>query len=99
MGFTAAKRQVVDCLRTGQFLHEVRGEINVKNLLAIGSISANDVADIISRSKGGNYSTSPHDFDSKVDVHILKNIEHSGLVWYVKWYFSDPNSVFISVHN
>ena len=98
MGFKEAKSLVISCLNSGQFYHEERNNIDVKNLLAIGAVSITDVVSIIGRARGNCYSTSPHHFDSNVDVHIIKT-SHLGKDWYVKWYFSEPDSVFISVHN
>ena len=98
MGFKEAKSLVISCLNSGQFYHEERDNIDVKNLLAIGAVSVTDVASIIGRARGNSYSTSPHHFDSKVDVHIIKT-SYLGKDWYVKWYFSEPDSVFISVHD
>lgn len=72
MGFKDIKRQVIDCLNTGLVSHEQRGDINVKNLLAIGQVSLDEVAEIIGRSRGDDYSSSPHHFDANVRVHLVK---------------------------
>lgn len=98
MGFKQAKKQVITCLNNGQFFHEARGDIDVKNLLATGAILATDVADMLGRAGGDSYSTSRHHFDGMVDVHVIKR-SHLGKDWYVKWYFSEPDAVFIRVHN
>ncbi len=98
MGFKDVKRKVIGCLKTGNVLHEQRDTIDVKNLLAIGAVSITDVTQIINRSRGDNYSSSPHHFDETIDVHVLKT-EFADLKWYIKWYFAEPDSVFISVHN
>lgn len=98
MGFKDVKNKVISCLNTGNILHEERGEIDIKNLLAIGAVSISEVAQIIKRARGDSYSSSPHHFDATIDVHVLKT-EFAGLQWYIKWYFADPDSVFISVHN
>ena len=92
------KRQVIDCLNKGYVSHEQRNDIDVKNLLAIGKVSLEEVAEIIGRSRGNDYSSSPHHFDSSITVHIIKT-RRAGHNWYVKWYFVEPNSVFISVHH
>ncbi|MBL1140681.1 MAG: hypothetical protein HND53_01475 [Proteobacteria bacterium] len=97
MGFTDAKRQVINCLNKGQYSHEARGNIDIKNLLATGDVTPEDVATILGRSRGNEYSCSPHDYDSSVDVHIVKTT-HQGINWYIKWYFIEPDVVFISVH-
>ncbi len=98
MGFTATKRQVIDCLNSGLFQHEVRDNIDVKNLLSTGEMSAQEVANILGRARGNGYSSSPHHYDKNVDVHIIET-KYAGEQWYIKWYFSEPNSIFISVHN
>jgi hypothetical protein len=30
-------------------------------------------------------------------VHIIQR-SHKGVAWYIKWYFVEPASIFISVH-
>ena len=92
------KQQVIDCLNKGYVSHEQRNDIDVKNLLAIGQVSLEEVAEIIGRSRGNDYSSSLHHFDSSITVHIIKT-RRAGHNWYVKWYFVEPNSVFISVHH
>jgi len=57
-----------------------------------------EVAEIIGRSRGNDYSSSLHHFDSSITVHIIKT-RLAGHNWYVKWYYVEPNSVFISVHH
>ena len=98
MGFKDAKRQVIECLEKGLVSHEVRNDIDVKNLLAIGRVTLAEVAGIIGRSRGDGYSSSPHHFDSSISVHVVKT-RHLKQDWYIKWYFVEPNSVFISVHH
>jgi len=98
MGFKDIKQQVIDCLNKGLVSHEQRNDINIKNLLAIGQVTLDQTADALRRSRGDSYSTSPHHLDTSVDVHIVKT-RHSGKEWYIKWYFVEPNSVFISVHH
>lgn len=97
MGFKAAKAQVLECLKNGHVLHEQRNNIDVKNLLAVGDITTDDVAEIILKAQGDDYSSSPHDMDRTIEVHIIKR-RISTNNWYIKWYFIEPNSVFISVH-
>lgn len=98
MGFREVKHQVITCLNSGNVLHEARGNIDIKNMLSTGEISLSDVASIIGRSRGNTYSNSPHHLDAEVDVHVIKAL-HAGQKWYIKWYFIEPDSVFISVHN
>jgi|TARA_Y100000746_G_scaffold34706_1_gene26019 hypothetical protein len=98
MKFKEIKKQALDCLKKGQVEHEQRDDINVKNLLAVGQVSLDDVANIIGRSSGNEYSHSPHHVVSGIEVNIIKT-KRLGKEWYVKWYFIEPNTIFISVHN
>lgn len=98
MGFRKAKNQVIECLNKGSIQHEMdRCDIDVKNLLATGEISAEHVANIIGRARGNDYECSPHHFNQSIEVHILTT-NHDGITWYIKWYYIEPNVVFISVH-
>ena len=97
MGFNEAKRKLIECLNAGYVLHEERNDIDVKNLLAIGVVSLEEAAYIIGGSRGDGYSVSPHHFDREIDVHVLVT-KFSVQAWYVKWYFLEPDSVFISFH-
>lgn len=98
MGFKSVKSKVIDCLNNGNVLHEGRGNINIKNLLSTGVVSNADVVKLLASSRGDSYTTSPHHWDSSIDVHVIST-RILGKKWYIKWYFSEPNSVFISVHN
>jgi hypothetical protein len=92
--YKQVRRAVIAALRSGRFQHETRSGINVKNLLATGQVTAEFVEVLVARSDGTQYSASPHHSVASVDVHV---IESGG--WYVKFYFvSDPDTVFISVH-
>jgi hypothetical protein len=97
MAFREVKSKVIECLNNGYVLHEERGDIDVKNLLSTGVISISDVTTIIGRARGNTYSCSPHHYDAEIDVHVIKT-SHSGQYWYIKWYFTDQDCVFISVH-
>lgn len=93
VGFKEAKQKVIAALMSGTYSHEARGSIDVKNKLHTGEVSAQDVIDILKRCRGTDHSCSPHHFDDSIDVHVIE----SGS-WYVKFYFLDPDTVFISVH-
>lgn len=97
MGFREVKSKVIACLDNGYVLHEERDDIDVKNLLSTGAISLSEVATIIGRARGNTYSISPHYYDAEIDVHVIKTT-HSSQHWYIKWYFTEPDCVFISVH-
>lgn len=98
MGFKEVKKKVIECLNSGNITHEARSNIDVKNLLSTGAMSSDEVIKILASSRGDSYSTSPHDYDSSVDVHIIKT-RVLGVNWYIKWYFAEPDCVVISVHN
>ncbi|MGK5063961.1 hypothetical protein [Janthinobacterium sp. LB3P112] len=93
MGYKEAKSKVLAALNNGAFDHEARDDINVKNLLATGDILAADVAKFIAKSSGLEHTESPHHSQKSVTVHcIITN------TWYIKFYFLDPDTTFISVH-
>lgn len=97
MAFREVKSKVIECLNNGYVLHEERGDIDVKNLLSTGVVSISEVTTIIGRARGSTYSSSPHHYDAEIDVHVIKTT-YSGQHWYIKWYFTEPDCVFISVH-
>lgn len=97
MGFLSVKRQVIQCLEKGTYDHEIRSNIDVKNLFQCGQISDEFVIDLIKATRGNEYSVSPHHKVPAINVHILKPSK-SGRQWYIKFYFTEPDVVFISVH-
>ncbi|RJT47052.1 hypothetical protein [Rahnella woolbedingensis] len=98
MSFREIKWKVIECLKNGNIEFEARREIQLKNLLSTGDISPFEVAALIGRASGDNHQVRPHHFDSSIDVHII-TVMRAGTEWYIKWYFTDPISVFISVHH
>ncbi|EPJ84602.1 hypothetical protein [Pseudomonas sp. CFII68] len=93
MGFKAAKSALIKALKNGDFQHEARGNITVKNLLATGQVTPQEVISIVERCNGSHHSCSEHHQVKGVDVHLIK---YSG--WYVKFYVIAPDVWFISVH-
>lgn len=93
MGFSQVKRMILDALANGTFQHEARARIDIKNLLQTGEVSPDAIAEIIKKARGHDHSTSPHHLAPSIDVHVIR---HSG--WYIKFYFVDPDTMFISVH-
>ena len=93
MGFAEAKKEVLKALSTGAYQHEARNDIDVKNLLATGQVSAEFVGGLIRKCNGNDHRMSPHDMMRSITVHVLKK---DG--WYVKFYFLAPDAWFISVH-
>lgn len=92
-GFNEVKKAAILALESGNFQHEARHGIEVKNLLQTGNVVPDEAVRIIKRCGGANYSISSHRLDSSIDVHIIKSS-----TWYVKFYFLDPMTVFISLH-
>jgi len=98
MGFRKAKKQLIECLENEQIQHVMdRSNIDIKNRLVTGEVSAKQLANIVGRARGSNYESRPHHFDASIDVHIIA-IKHDGVRWYIKWFYLEPDVVFISVH-
>lgn len=93
MGYRSAKKEILRALRNGNYQHESRGDIDVKNLLALGKVSAIEVATLIASSDGSMHTESPHHVVKEITVHVIK-VKN----WYIKFYFVDPDVWFISVH-
>ena len=94
MGFTEVKDTVIKALAAGTYDHEPRaGAIDEKHKLATGEMTPEFVANLIKRSTGADYSCSPHHKAQDIEVHVITK---NG--WYVKFYFLEPDTVFISVH-
>jgi len=94
MGYQEVKSSVINALEAGMFSHEPRaGSIDEKNKLATGEVTPDFVANLIKRSTGADYSCSPHRQAQEIDVHVIIKND-----WYVKFYFLEPDTVFISVH-
>jgi hypothetical protein len=92
-GFKTTRQKVLKALAEGTYQHAERRAIDVKNCLQLGSISAEEVAALIRRCNGTHHSCSPHHFAPQVMVHVLKRDD-----WYIKFFFVDPHTIFISVH-
>ncbi|WP_323830544.1 hypothetical protein [Pseudomonas sichuanensis] len=92
-GFKAVRRAVIAALEAGDYLHASRGDIEVKNLLATGAVTAAQVIDVILACNGTHYRSSPHHTVASVEVHLIR--WHG---WYIKFYFLEPDTWFISVH-
>jgi hypothetical protein len=100
MGFGSARKAAIQALSEGAFLHEARDALSEKNLLAVGDVTAQEVISLLHRTRGDQYSSSPHDWDPGTVVHVFRPII-DGARWYVKVYFLEKptrTAVFISVH-
>jgi hypothetical protein len=91
MGFNEVKKLLIDALKNGSFQNEARDAS--KNLLATGDFSVDDLMDLIKKSSGSNHQSSPHHQDGNIDVHVIQ-----ARGWYIKFFFLDPDVIFISVH-
>lgn len=93
-GFRDAKRKVITALQSGAYQHEAtRSNVETKNLLLMGLVTAEQICDVLKRCQGQDHQSSPHHQAPSIEVHI---IQRDG--WYIKFYFVDPDTVFISVH-
>jgi hypothetical protein len=93
IGFKEAKRRAIEALRDKTYQIAERREIETKNLLYDSFVSEEDVIKVISKCRGQDHEMRPHDMVKTVDVHILRK---DG--WYIKFYFLDPDTFFLSVH-
>ncbi len=92
-GFKDARFKVINALLAGDFQHEARNDIDVKNLLATGEITPHQLAALLRHSNGAQHRCSPHHVDRSIIVHVIIT---KG--WYVKFFFLEPDTWFISVH-
>jgi len=97
MGFKDIKRIAIDYLKNGAFDHEARRDVNVKNLFSTGVIDTDYVISLIAQTSGAEYQCRPHHQDNLINVHILRPFKDD-FYWYVKFYFLEPDIIFISVH-
>jgi len=97
MGFKDVKGQVIRCLESGSVIHDARGNIDDKNELSTGYVSIDEVISVLKVSRGNEYSSSPHHLCRDIEVHIITKT-FKGRNWYIKWYYVEPNCIFISVH-
>lgn len=69
------------------------------NLLVSGELLLVDLIEIVKRSSGLNYQgAGEHHQKPGVQVHVIKDVKYQGTMWYIKWYFDDPELWFISAH-
>ncbi len=97
MGFKDVITKLIRCVKEGAYDHEIRKNIEVKNVFISGDLSTNELIEIIKCTTGNDYQKSKYHGDNSIDIHIIKPIKNSKK-WYIKFYFFDPRTVFISVH-
>jgi len=101
VGFTAARAELIACLRAQRVQHEPRDVSTEKNLLAVGEVTIDFVIAQLRRCRGGQYRSSAHHRAPSIEVHEFfpgRGDRSSALGrWYIKAYFLE-GAVFISVH-
>ena len=99
MGLKEVRIKAINCLDSGQVQHETdrSGDIDKKNLLVTAQITLDEVKDLISSTKGTQHEVSQHHVEKLVVVHTLKPVKKE-VKWYIKFYFLEPDIIFISVH-
>lgn len=97
MGFTDVRTLLIDALESGRVQHEYRADMETKNLLAVGDVTAEVVVRLLRRCGGREYRASPYHFDRSILCHQFTPAV-DGERWYVKAYFLSTDAVFISVH-
>ena len=103
VGFKRARSEALRAMVEGRILHEARDEVDEKNLLVTGEVTAEQVARLLRACRGTQYECTPHHFDSSIDVHVFKpeaRVEPGAdkKRWYIKLYLLEPDVWFISVH-
>lgn len=97
MAYKDIKARLITCLKSGTYDHEMRKNINVKNLFQCGLVNENFVITLLELTHEADYEQRVHHKAPEIDIHIfMPNI--NGTQWYVKCYFLQPKAVFISVH-
>ena len=92
-GFIAVRQAVIAALSSGKYLSEEREDIDEKNLLAVGEVTAETLVAALKRCSGRDHACSAHHRLVNVRVHVIRA---GG--WYIKFYFLEPDTWFISVH-
>ena len=103
MGFREVRQSAILAIEKGRIQHEVRNEVDEKNLLLTGAVSPGDVVRLLKACRGTQYSCSPHHAAREIDVHVFMpeaRLQPGGdrRQWYIKLYLLEPDIWFISVH-
>jgi hypothetical protein len=96
MGFKDVQALLIEALKSGSIDHEIRPDIQEKNLLYTGEVDQEFVIRALRRCAGWEYSTSKHHFLDTCCHTFTPQLE--GERWCVKAYFRAERVVFISVH-
>lgn len=93
IGFREARKRAIEALRTGNYSIAARNNIDAGNLLATGDVSKDEIIEVLKACTGNDHERRPHHMIRGIDVHIVKSAG-----WYIKFYFIDPDTFFLSVH-
>lgn len=93
IGFKQARRMARDALASGSYAIPARKDADAKNLLATGAVTEAQVIAVLDKCMGQHHQRKPHHAIAGVDVHVFSR---DG--WYIKVYFVDPQTFFLSVH-
>lgn len=93
IGFKQARRMARDALESGSYAIPARKDVDAKNLLATGAVTEVQVIAVLDKCMGQHHQRKPHHAIAGVDVHVFSR---DG--WYIKVYFVDPQTFFLSVH-
>ena len=97
------KAEAIRAIEEGRIQHEARDEVDEKNLLLTGEVTASQVAKLLRACRGTQYDCTPHHVDPSIEVHVFKpetrlNPNAEKKRWYIKLYLLEPDVWFISVH-
>jgi hypothetical protein len=87
------KARVIDDLTAGRFQHEARRGVARKHVLQQGVVTPDAVITGIQRCTPTQYLTGRHHRVPEIWVHLMKPTG-----WYIKFYFVEDATLFISVH-
>jgi hypothetical protein len=94
LGFKEVKERAIQCIKSNHVRH-VERDLG-KNMFAAGDLSPEEMIQIIDFCRGDCYETNKHHLFN-TEVHILKpRGKYDG--WYIKFFFVEPDILFISVH-
>jgi len=81
----------------GRVLHEPRHDQETKNLLLMRFVGPKQVIEMLKSCSGAGYQSGLHHSISGIETHVMKPTgKYAG--WYLKFYFTNPETVFLSVH-
>jgi hypothetical protein len=78
--YKIANKKILQALKEGFYQHDVRRDIDIKNLLAIGQITAFEVSQLIALSDGTMHQETPLHTIKDLMVHVIRV---KG--WYIKY--------------